>query len=1009
MVGCCDHDCTQEKHHHQVAKARAIISCPTGCCDESGRCLKKRRCNHREEEKGKSSSESDFSDDDGVVDCLAIIERNAGNVWVWDASGSALPFSIPAGAGKKLDDLCFHTHGIAHVDDLMTPCFDEDGYHGDPEEPCFCGLETPHLHAHVKDTQTCGSEENLSSTGSHQGGLEERLRLLATQVLHPIPVDAEVGDGAVTIPVSESMPIQCNSKEVNEHKVRKGSNKRRRFLVYHGKDHEDYLVHNQKKGQLFLEHPCDSCGESDVHGAFSPVGRRQWESSMNVTMSLNFFQIPQGKFHVQNHFPAKKIENNAVVRSTFMADGICCSSECPLITMLFEDEEGVKHIEFDVPKKLVMIDHIPSIITVERIVQMLNEEDFDATLCSTFRADGICCSAECPLITTLFEEEEGINLLECDVPKKLIMIQHIPSLIPVERILKILNDDGFDATLLDGNATLMLLEAKGSQEEPPSLRDMDNTAAATSRSIHFLGVRDTVDELGSAIQLNTGRANSAATNCRSCFYCEQICCASEIPAISQILEPLTGVSKVTINPTTRLIYVDHDFSVIGAEQICNTLGDNAFGSKIRLDGARDGGSAQVQSLFCTSIFVVAEGSRLDIVDENDALGVFLRAAFDKTQVDSFTFDRSSGKISIVHNPYAVSAMEIEGALRERTSGRVTLVVDGKASLYIDYAALAEQAESADLDGHESDQESRYPKPAVLIAGVLWIVSMLSLVGGNWEYLKYVGLLSVAFGLPPIAVKAWRTMLRWQFDTNCLMLFASVGALCLGEFTEAAAVVFLFALSEWLEVRATTRARQTLSAIVNLRPDKARLLNPETGELLEVRADAVPIGALVAVKTGDQIPCDGVVVEGQSTVDESSLTGESRPINKGPKEDVSGGTVNSGMSQLMVRTTASSENSAVARLIRLVEEAQVNRSETEKMVDEFAKYYTPAILIAALLMVSIPWAFGPDTGRHWTENGLVLIVVACPCALIISTPVSYVAGVSTFALSHLVPNRLSLLY
>ena len=114
-----------------------------------------------------------------------------------------------------------------------------------------------------------------------------------------------------------------------------------------------------------------------------------------------------------------------------------------------------------------------------------------------------------------------------------------------------------------------------------------------------------------------------------------------------------------------------------------------------------------------------------------------------------------------------------------------------------------------------------------------------------------------------------------------------------------AVVFLFSLSEWLEERASSRARQALSAIVHLRPLTARLIDPETQQLWDVPATAVPVGALVAVKTGDQIPCDGIVFEGQSTVDESSLTGESKPIRKGPKDTVSGGTVNTGtMNELL---------------------------------------------------------------------------------------------------------------
>jgi Cd2+/Zn2+-exporting ATPase len=202
-----------------------------------------------------------------------------------------------------------------------------------------------------------------------------------------------------------------------------------------------------------------------------------------------------------------------------------------------------------------------------------------------------------------------------------------------------------------------------------------------------------------------------------------------------------------------------------------------------------------------------------------------------------------------------------------------------------------------------------------------------------------------------------------------MFFAAVGAVALQEFAEAAAVTFLFALSEWLEVCATARARKALSAIVQLRPESANLVHPQTGEIVVVPVAAVPVGALVSVRMGDKVPCDGVVVEGTSTVDESSLTGESRPVRKTPKENVSGGTINL-QNVLMVRTTSTADDSAVAKLIRLVEEAQANRSETEKLVDEFARVYTPIVVLAALVMCTIPWAWGRDVGSEWTHNGLV---------------------------------------
>jgi Cd2+/Zn2+-exporting ATPase len=255
---------------------------------------------------------------------------------------------------------------------------------------------------------------------------------------------------------------------------------------------------------------------------------------------------------------------------------------------------------------------------------------------------------------------------------------------------------------------------------------------------------------------------------------------------------------------------------------------------------------------------------------------------------------------------------------------------------------------------------------------------------------------VAFGLPPIALKASHTLRRFQLDANCLMLFAILGALALQEFEEAAAVAFLFSLSEWLEDRATRRAREALSAIISLRPERANLIHPQTKELIVISVSAVPVGAHVAVRSGEKVPCDGIVVEGSSTVDESSLTGESRPVRKKMGDSVSGGTVNSGNTQLLVQTTQTCSDSAVSRLIRLVEEAQANRSDSEKLVDAFASIYTPVVVFIALCMCTIPWAWGLQVGRQWTELGLVVIVVACPCALIISTPVAYVAGLAAAA-------------
>lgn len=276
---------------------------------------------------------------------------------------------------------------------------------------------------------------------------------------------------------------------------------------------------------------------------------------------------------------------------------------------------------------------------------------------------------------------------------------------------------------------------------------------------------------------------------------------------------------------------------------------------------------------------------------------------------------------------------------------------------------------------------------------------MSLCGAvqGWKWLEYTAFLSVVFGLPPVAEKAWRTLLRREFDANGMMVVAALGALILGEFEEAASVSFLFAISEYLEARATERARKALSDICRLRPEHANLVHPETAEVVVINADQVSVGDLISVRTGDKIAADGEVVEGTSYVDESSLTGESAPVRKSPGDLVSGGSINTGSTHLIVRATSKVEDSTVSRLIRLVEEAQAKRSPTEKLIDGFARAYTPIVVSLALLMASIPWFVGGvEVGRLWTMRALIIIVIACPCALTISTPVTYAAGLAATA-------------
>jgi Cd2+/Zn2+-exporting ATPase len=251
--------------------------------------------------------------------------------------------------------------------------------------------------------------------------------------------------------------------------------------------------------------------------------------------------------------------------------------------------------------------------------------------------------------------------------------------------------------------------------------------------------------------------------------------------------------------------------------------------------------------------------------------------------------------------------------------------------------------------------------------------------------------AVAGGVFPArrAVTAIRTR---TLDINTLMVVAVAGALVLGERLEAAAVVFLFAVAQWLELRTMERARQAIRALVDLSPREA--LVRRSGVESRIAVDDIRVGDEMVVRPGEKVPLDGAVVAGRSDVNEAPLTGESLPVDKGPGDEVFAGTIN-GRGALDVRVTRLVRDTRVARIIHLVETAQASRAPVQAFVDRFARVYTPAVLVLAFVVALAPWLAGADAGM-WVYRALVLLVIACPCALVISTPVSMVAALSAAA-------------
>lgn len=227
-----------------------------------------------------------------------------------------------------------------------------------------------------------------------------------------------------------------------------------------------------------------------------------------------------------------------------------------------------------------------------------------------------------------------------------------------------------------------------------------------------------------------------------------------------------------------------------------------------------------------------------------------------------------------------------------------------------------------------------------------------------------------------------------------MSIAVTGAFLLGQWPEAAMVMFLFAVAERIEAASLDRARNAIRGLMAMTPERAMVKQPD-GSWQTVEAKTVSVGAVVRIRPGERVPLDGKVLNGQSTIDQAPITGESVPVEKEPGDAVFAGTINQS-GEMEYAVTAPANSSTLARIINAVEAAQGSRAPTQRFVDQFAKIYTPAVFAIALLVAVMPPLFLGGLWFAWLYKALVLLVIACPCALVISTPVSIVSGLAAAA-------------
>ncbi|UQZ88000.1 heavy metal translocating P-type ATPase [Deltaproteobacteria bacterium Smac51] len=318
-----------------------------------------------------------------------------------------------------------------------------------------------------------------------------------------------------------------------------------------------------------------------------------------------------------------------------------------------------------------------------------------------------------------------------------------------------------------------------------------------------------------------------------------------------------------------------------------------------------------------------------------------------------------------------------------------------------------------LEGVEKALNSIDMKPAPLIAGQNIEAPQPS--GAGWKRLILAGALALgaeishftlgeehwlAFCLALAAIvigglgtykKGWIALKNFNLNMNGLMSFAVTGAMIIGQWPEAAMVMVLFNVAEAIEAKSLAKAREAIGGLLNLTPDKATVKQAD-GSWREIEANHISVGEIVRVRPGERVALDGEIVSGSSAINQAPITGESLPVEKSQGDPVFAGTINESGS-FEFKVTAAFNNSTLSRIIRAVEEAQSTRAPIQRFVDKFARVYTPIVFLSAVLVGVLPPLLMDGNWLGWAYKGLVLLVIACPCALVISTPVTIVSGLA----------------
>ena len=613
---------------------------------------------------------------------------------------------------------------------------------------------------------------------------------------------------------------------------------------------------------------------------------------------------------------------------------------------------------------------------------------------STFVLPGMDCPVEEKMVRDALSPIAGIRGVVCDLTGHTVTVEHEPGLAgQIRSALQALHLDdacGSCQEITEHEDRETLTNFRVPEMDCSVEEDLIRNKLGKMPSVHSLAfnliqrtvsVRHTPSALADitkALQsLNLGAEvmPEASDLTVSLFHLEDMDCPVEENLVRGRLGKMPSVHELSFNLIDRTVSVKHDPGALG--DITKALESLNLGAK-----PVPGGTG-----LSTSLFHLED---MDCpVEEN-----LVRGRLGKmSSVHGLAFNLIDRTVSVKHDPDALS--DITKALESLNLG----------------ATLVSRTEAAPEKAPGS-QKSRFPWKQLITGGILAALAEASSLILEW-HVRPFGFDPLALSVNGFAIaklvpfilsvaavlcsgvqtfkNGWIAIRNLTLNMNALMSVAVTGAICIGDFPEAAMVMVLFALSEAIEARATEHAKNAIQKLLATAPEMATV-RQEDGSWKSVDIHNVPVGSTVRVRPGEKVPLDGTVTDGSSSVNQAPITGESMPVEKKAGDTVFAGTLNE-QGSFEFTTTAIAGNTTLSRIIRAVEEAQSSRAPVERFVDVFAKYYTPAVFLLALVTAVLPPLV---LGTAWLDSihtGLILLVIGCPCALVISTPLTLVSGMA----------------